>query len=230
MLRRRSEATGSGPADSSMPCAVGHPFTALILTVFASFYWLGTRCGYSRAEIQRFATKSLEPVGLIILVTGAGGVFGKVLIAAGVGETLAQGVATTSAPMIVLAFLIAALVRVTQGSATVAMVTAAGLLGPLVATSSTPPISLALITISIASGATVLSHFNDSGFWLVSRYLGLTEKDTLRSWTVMETVDRCDRTRVGPAALPVRVGVSRTTTAPRLCARRSPLETCPRRR
>jgi gluconate transporter len=167
---------------------VGHPFTALLLTVFASFYWLGTRCGYSRSEVQRFATKSLEPVGLIILVTGAGGVFGKVLIAVGVGDAVAQGVASASAPILLLAFLIAAVVRVTQGSATVAMVTAAGLLSPLVATSGTPPISLALITISIASGATVLSHFNDSGFWLVSRYLGLTEKDTLRSWTVMETV------------------------------------------
>ncbi len=167
---------------------VGHPFTALILTVFASFYWLGTRCGYSRSEVQRFATKSLEPVGLIILVTGAGGVFGKVLIAVGVGDAVAQGVASASAPILVLAFLIAAVVRVTQGSATVAMVTAAGLLSPLVTSSGTPPISLALLTISIASGATVLSHFNDSGFWLVSRYLGLTEKDTLRSWTVMETV------------------------------------------
>lgn len=167
---------------------VGHPFTALILTVFASFYWLGTRCGYSRSEVQRFATKSLEPVGLIILVTGAGGVFGKVLIAVGVGDAVAQGVASASAPILVLAFLIAAVVRVTQGSATVAMVTAAGLLSPLVTSSGTPPISLALLTISIASGATVLSHFNDSGFWLVSRYLGLTEKDTLRSWTVMVTV------------------------------------------
>ena len=167
---------------------VGHPFTALILTVFASFYWLGTRCGYSRSEVQRFATKSLEPVGLIILVTGAGGVFGKVLIAVGVGDAVAQGVASSSAPILVLAFLIAAVVRVTQGSATVAMVTAAGLLSPLVTSSGTPPISLALLTISIASGATVLSHFNDSGFWLVSRYLGLTEKDTLRSWTVMATV------------------------------------------
>ncbi len=167
---------------------VGHPFMALILTVFASFYWLGTRCGYSRSEVQRFATKSLEPVGLIILVTGAGGVFGKVLIAVGIGDAVAQGVASASAPILVLAFLIAAVVRVTQGSATVAMVTAAGLLSPLVTSSGTPPISLALLTISIASGATVLSHFNDSGFWLVSRYLGLTEKDTLRSWTVMETV------------------------------------------
>ncbi len=167
---------------------VGHPFTALILTVFASFYWLGTRCGYSRSEVQRFATKSLEPVGLIILVTGAGGVFGKVLIAVGVGDAVAQGVASASAPILVIAFLIAAVVRVTQGSATVAMVTAVGLLSPLVTSSGTPPISLALLTISIASGATVLSHFNDSGFWLVSRYLGLTEKDTLRSWTVTVTV------------------------------------------
>ena len=167
---------------------VGHPFTALIITVFASFYWLGTRCGYSRAEVQRFATKSLEPVGLIILVTGAGGVFGKVLIAAGVGDAVAQGVASASAPILVLAFILAAVVRVTQGSATVAMVTAAGLIGPVVAAAGTPPISLALVTISIASGATVLSHFNDSGFWLVSRYLGLSEKDTLRSWTAMETV------------------------------------------
>lgn len=167
---------------------VGHPFTALILTVFASFYWLGTRCGYSRAEVQRFATKSLEPVGLIILVTGAGGVFGRVLIAAGVGEAVAQVVASASAPILVLAFLLAAVVRVTQGSATVAMVTAAGLLGPVVASAGTQPIPLALITIAIASGATVLSHFNDSGFWLVSRYLGLNEKETLRSWTVMVTV------------------------------------------
>ena len=167
---------------------VGHPFTALILTVLASFYWLGSRCGYSRAEVQHFATKSLEPVGLIILVTGAGGVFGKVLIAAGAGDAVAQTLASTSAPILLLAFLIAAVVRVAQGSATVAMVTAAGLLGPVVVTAGASPQSLALITIAIASGATILSHFNDSGFWLVGRYLGLTEKETLRSWTVMETL------------------------------------------
>ncbi len=167
---------------------VGHPFTALILTVFASFYWLGSRCGYSRVEVQQFATKSLEPVGLIILVTGAGGVFGKVLIAAGVGDAVAESVASAGAPVLLLAFLIAAVVRVTQGSATVAMVTAAGLLSPLVSSADPSPASLALMTISIACGATILSHFNDSGFWLVSRYLGLTEKETLRSWTVMETI------------------------------------------
>ena len=167
---------------------VGHPFTALILTVLASFYWLGSRCGYSRDEVQKFATKALEPVGLIILVTGAGGVFGKVLIAAGVGDAVAESVASAGAPVLLLAFLIAAVVRVTQGSATVAMVTAAGLLSPLVAAAEASPASLALMTISVACGATILSHFNDSGFWLVSRYLGLTEKETLKSWTVMETI------------------------------------------
>jgi H+/gluconate symporter-like permease len=167
---------------------VGHPFSALIVTALASFYWLGTRCGFTRAEVQQFATRSLEPVGLIIVVTGAGGVFGKVLIAAGVGHAVAQTVASSGAPILILAFLIAAVVRVTQGSATVSMITAASLLSPIVTASGTPPISLALITISIASGATILSHFNDSGFWLVSRYLGLTEKETLRSWTVMETL------------------------------------------
>jgi gluconate transporter len=166
---------------------VGHPFSALILTVLASFYWLGSRCGYARAEVQHFAAKSLEPVGLIILVTGAGGVFGKVLIAAGVGDAVAQSVASAGAPVLILAFVIAAVVRVTQGSATVSMVTAAGLLSPVAAAAGTPPVSLALVTIAIACGATILSHFNDSGFWLVSRYLGLTEKETLRSGTVMET-------------------------------------------
>lgn len=183
-----TDAVGTWPVVLRIMRFVGHPFTALILTVLASFHWLGTRCGYSRTEVQHFATKALEPVGLIILVTGAGGVFGKVLIVAGVGDAVAQGVASASAPVLLLAFLITAVVRVTQGSATVAMVTAAGLLGPLVASAGTPPRMLALITIAIASGATVLSHVNDSGFWLVSRYLGLSEKDTLRSWTVMETL------------------------------------------
>ncbi len=167
---------------------VGHPFTALIVTVLASLYWLGTRCGFTRSEVQQFATKSLEPVGLIILVTGAGGVFGKVLIAAGVGEALAETLAGSSAPFVLLAFVIAAAVRVTQGSATVSMVTAASLLAPLVLAADASQSTLALMTVATAAGATVLSHFNDSGFWLVSRYLGLNESETLRSWTVMVTL------------------------------------------
>ena len=167
---------------------LGHPFVALLIATLLSFYLLGTRRGYSRREIQEIATKSLEPVGLIILVTGAGGVFGKTLVATGVGEALANAMARFNLPLIVLAFLIATAVRVSQGSATVSMVTSAGLMAPIIQAGSYSAPMLGLITIAIASGATVLSHVNDSGFWLVSRYLGISEKNTLRSWTVLETI------------------------------------------
>jgi len=167
---------------------LGHPFTALMIAALASFYFLGIKRGYSRDEIQTIATKSLEPVGLIILVTGAGGVFGRVLVASGVGDALARAMAASNLPIILLAFLIATAVRVSQGSATVSMVTAAGIMAPAIQAGNYSAPMVGLITIAIASGATVLSHVNDSGFWLVSRYLGLSEKDTLRSWTVMETI------------------------------------------
>lgn len=167
---------------------LGHPFMALILAALISFYTLGIRRGYSRRDINEIATKSLEPVGLIILVTGAGGVFGKTLVATGVGDALAGAMAAFNMPIIVLAFLIATAVRVSQGSATVSMVTAAGLMAPIVQAGTYSAPMVGLITIAIASGATVLSHVNDSGFWLVSRYLGISEKNTLRSWTVLETL------------------------------------------
>ncbi|UCG85560.1 MAG: gluconate transporter [Gemmatimonadota bacterium] len=167
---------------------VGHPFTALITATLLSFYLLGTRLGFSRDEVRRMATKSLEPVCIIILVTGAGGVFGKVLLATGVGTAVADWMATSRLPLVALAFLIAAVVRVAQGSATVSMVTAAGLMAPIIEATTESELLVAAIVIAIASGATVLSHVNDSGFWLVSRYLGMSEKQTLRVWTVMETL------------------------------------------
>ncbi|PSM45639.1 gluconate transporter [Chroococcidiopsis sp. CCALA 051] len=170
---------------------LGHPFTALMIAALLSFYILGIKRGYSLDEVQQIATKSLEPVGLIILVTGAGGVFGRVLVASGVGDVLARAMAASNLPIILLAFLIATAVRVSQGSATVSMVTAAGIMAPAIEAGKYSPPMVGLITIAIASGATVLSHVNDSGFWLVSRYLGLSEKETLRAWTVMETIVGC---------------------------------------
>ena len=167
---------------------LGHPFVALTIATLLTFYILGTKRGYSRQEVQDIATKSLEPAGIIILVTGAGGVFKQVLIDSGVGEVLGEMMGDSALPPIVLAFLIAAAVRVAQGSATVAMVTAAGLITPLLEMVGMTGPALGLIVISIASGATVLSHVNDSGFWLVNRYFGLDVKDTLKSWTVMETI------------------------------------------
>lgn len=167
---------------------VGHPFTALIIAVLLAFYLLGIRRGYTADQVQRIATASLEPVGLIILVTGAGGVFGNVLVETGVGDALASLMAASNLPIVLLAFLIATVVRVSQGSATVSMVTAAGIMAPVIEAGGYSPPLVGAITIAIASGATVLSHVNDSGFWLVSRFLGMSEEETLRSWTVMETI------------------------------------------
>ncbi|WP_214825927.1 gluconate:H+ symporter [Exiguobacterium algae] len=167
---------------------LGHPFVALTIATLLTFIFLGTRRGYSRNEVQEIATKALEPAGIIILVTGAGGVFKQVLIDSGVGEVLGNMMADSPLPAIVLAFLIATVVRVAQGSATVSMVTAAGLITPLLEIQNITGAALGLIVIAIASGATVLSHVNDSGFWLVNRYFGLDVKDTLKSWTIMETI------------------------------------------
>ncbi|MFB6099565.1 MAG: GntP family permease [Salinibacter sp.] len=167
---------------------VGHPFTALTLAVLLAFYVLGVRGGAPMDEVQEIATSALEPVGLIILVTGAGGVLGEVLVKVGVGDALAKAMAASNLPIVLLAFLIAVVVRVSQGSATVSMVTAAGLVKPVIQSGSYAPPVVGLVTIAIAAGATVLSHVNDSGFWLVSRFLGMDEEQTLRSWTVMETI------------------------------------------
>jgi Gnt-I system low-affinity gluconate transporter len=167
---------------------LGHPFVALTIATILTFVFLGTKRGYSRQEVQDIATKALEPAGIIILVTGAGGVFKQVLIDSGVGGVLGDMMAGSPLPPIVLAFLIAAVVRVAQGSATVSMVTAAGLMAPLISILGLEGPVLGLLVIAIASGATVLSHVNDSGFWLVGRYFGLSVKDTLKTWTVMETI------------------------------------------
>ncbi len=167
---------------------IGHPFIALLLSALLAFYILGTLRGYSRDDIQRIATRSMEPVGLIILVTGAGGVFGKVLIATGVGAALADTMAATGLPMVLLAYLIALVVRLSQGSATVAMVTAAGLIAPAIEAGSFSAPLVGCITIAIAAGATMASHVNDSGFWLVCRYMGMTEKQTIQSWTAVSSI------------------------------------------
>jgi len=167
---------------------LGHPFVALTIATLLAFYFLGQKRGFSKQEVQDIATKALEPAGIIILVTGAGGVFKQILVDSGVGKVLADAMSASSLPPIVLAFIIAALVRVSQGSATVAMVTSAGLMAPLIETLALTGPVLGLIVIAIAAGATILSHVNDSGFWLVNRYLGLDVKDTLKSWTMMETI------------------------------------------
>lgn len=167
---------------------IGHPFSALIIAVLIAMYWLGVRMGTTRDQLSKLSMEAMKPAGVIILITGAGGVFKQVLVDSGVGDMLASGMADMGLPLIVLAWLIALAVRVTQGSATVAMITAAGILAPIMASFDISEPHIALIVLAIAAGATTLSHVNDSGFWLVSQYFGMSEKDTLKSWTVMETI------------------------------------------
>lgn len=162
---------------------LGHPFSALLLTVLVASWLLGRRCGWSRDQLRDMADRSLRPVGLILLVTGAGGVLGKVLLATGAGQALAEALDGSGLPIFVLAFFLALVVRIAQGSATVSMVTAAGLVAPVVESASLSAPALGLLTVSIAAGATAFSHVNDSGFWLVSKYLHLDERQTLMTWT-----------------------------------------------
>ena len=167
---------------------IGHPFSALIIAALLAIYFLGIRRGKSRQELLDLSTKALGPAGIIILVTGAGGVLKQILVDSGIGEMMANSISDSAMPPIFLAWVLAAIVRVTQGSATVAMITAAGIMAPVLSFIGPSAPELALIVISIASGATLLSHVNDSGFWLVSKYFGMDEKQTLRSWTVMESI------------------------------------------
>ncbi|MBT8275944.1 MAG: GntP family permease [Bacteroidia bacterium] len=166
---------------------IGHPFTALILANLIAWYLLGIRRKTSREKILKITTKSMGPAGIIILLTGAGGVFKEMLITTGTGDMMAAYFSELGLSTLLFAFIVAALVRILQGSATVAMITAAGVTAPLLL-GSTGDIEKALLVIAIASGASIMSHVNDSGFWLVSKYLGLSEKQTFRSWTIMTTI------------------------------------------
>lgn len=168
---------------------VGESSIALAIAVLVASVLLGLRRGMSGGEIESELTASLGPIASVILITGAGGMFGAVLAEGGVGQALATALNATGIPIIVAAFLIAVVMRVAQGSATVALTTAAGFIAPAVAAAEgLSRVDLCLIVIAIAAGATVLSHVNDSGFWLIGRLLRMDVVTTLKTWTVMETL------------------------------------------
>ena len=167
---------------------LGQPFAALLIATLAAMFILGTRHGYSMAELEKILTKSLEPTGLILLVTACGGVLRYILQYSGLGEIIGNAVASVNLPIVVVAFLVAALVRICVGSAPVAMTMAAGIVAAMPEIASLSPMYLACVVAAVAGGATVCSHFNDSGFWLVRSLIGLDEKTTLKTWTIMETL------------------------------------------
>ena len=167
---------------------IGHPFSALIIANIIAWYFLGIRLGIDKKKLEKIVSKSFEPAGAIILITGAGGVLKQILIELNIGELLAQNIFSSSELILVASFLCAVFIRVLQGSSTVAMITSASLVSPLLVDKINDPISLSLIVISIASGASTFSHVNDSGFWLVNQYLGLSMKKTFLSWTLMTLI------------------------------------------
>ena len=167
---------------------LGTPFVALLLATLTAWVVLGLKHGYTRAELEKVMTKSLEPTGLILLVTAGGGVLRYMLQDSGLGNIIGNAVAATPLPMIVVAFLIALAVRISVGSATVAMTMAAGIVASMPTVSNLSPLYLACIVMAIAGGSTAASHFNDSGFWLVKSLCELDEKTTFKTWTIMETI------------------------------------------
>ncbi|GAB2876483.1 GntP family permease [Myroides odoratimimus subsp. xuanwuensis] len=165
---------------------LGNTSVALLITVLVAILVLG-KPGRSMADVTTILDKALAPICSIILITGAGGMFGGVLELSGIGEALSSSLSDLGMSLILQAFLISTLLRVAQGSATVALTTAAGLLAPAARSADLGDPQLVALVIAIAAGATVLSHVNDSGFWLVSRLFGMDEKTTLKTWTVLET-------------------------------------------
>lgn len=165
---------------------IGHPVIALLFSTLLSLWFLGTRRGATNDQLMEVATKALGPAGVIILITGAGGVFKTMLGATGVGEALADAL-DGGMPVLLLAFLFSAISRIAQGSATMAMVMAASLISDIVAKMDLSDAKLSLIVVAIASGAAGFSHVNDSGFWMVSRYLRMTEKETFKTWSLVST-------------------------------------------
>jgi len=166
---------------------LGHPVIALLMSTILSIWLLGTKRGATRDQMMDIATKALGPAGVIILITGAGGVFKKMLGDTGVGDALANTLGSLGVIPVVLAFLFSAISRIAQGSATVAMVMAASLIAPIVGKMDLSDAQLSLIVVGIASGAAGFSHVNDSGFWMVSRYLRMTEKETFKTWSLVST-------------------------------------------
>jgi gluconate transporter len=181
-------ATIANMTGAASPATVlgGHPFTALTVTALAAMWFFGARRGLTRDQIAKMATDSLLPIGTLLAIMGGGGAFKQVIVDSGVGPYAGKLLATSSISPLIVAYLIAAAMRVAQGSATVAIITAAGILAPLV--KDIQGYSPEMLVLALCCGGTILSHVNDAGFWLVNEYFGMTVPQTLRSWTAMKVV------------------------------------------
>ena len=167
---------------------LGTPFVALTISTIVAMILLGIKHGFTREELEKVMTKSLEPAGMVLLVTAGGGILRYMLQDSGLGDVIGNAVASSSLPLVLVAFVIAGAVRISIGSATVSMTMAAGIVAAMPEVAMLSQLHLAAIVMAIAGGATIMSHVNDSGFWLVKSLFDIDEKTTLKTWTVMETL------------------------------------------
>jgi gluconate:H+ symporter, GntP family len=165
---------------------IGNPIVALLLALLFSFWSLSRARHFTRAEIMKFCNDCLAPTATILLVIGAGGGFNQVLVQSGVGRAIADLAIGSHASPLLLAWIVAALIRVATGSATVAMTTAAGIVAPIAAV--TPGTHPELLVLATGAGSLMLSHVNDAGFWLIKEFFNMTVPQTLKTWTVAETI------------------------------------------
>ena len=164
----------------------GSPLVALLIATLVSFVTFGRACGFDGARLLRFAEDALPPIASVLLVVGAGGGFGRVLDAAGAARAIAQAMGGLHMSPLVLGWIIAAVLRLSVGSATVAVITAASIVAPIAA--ALPGVNKELLVIAIGAGSAIASHVNDGGFWLVKEYLNMSVPQTLITWTALETI------------------------------------------
>ena len=167
---------------------LGTPFVALVIAVLFAMYFLGKKQGYDGEQLKKILDRSLRPTGQILLVITGGGIIRWVLQDCGMGDIIGPALEKSGLPLVIVAFLIAALIRASVGAAVVAMTMAAGIMAAMPGVAELSPVYLAAMVCAINGGATAFSHVNDSGFWLVGSLLEIDEKTTLKSWTMMETI------------------------------------------
>jgi GntP family gluconate:H+ symporter len=164
----------------------GSPLVAMLIATVLALYTFGLACGFDRGRLLRFAEESLMPVASVLLVVGAGGGFGRMLDVANVDTAIAQATSGFRMSPLVLGWLMAALLRLSVGSATVSVITAASIMAPIAA--AIPGLNRDLLVVAVGAGSLIASHVNDGGFWLVKEYFGMTMAQTLATWTLLETI------------------------------------------
>jgi GntP family gluconate:H+ symporter len=166
--------------------AVGTPLFALLVAVVVGMFTLGRSAGFGRERISSIVAESLPPIASVLLIVGAGGGFKQTLVDAGVGKAITQAANGANMSAILLGWLVAVGIRLATGSATVATISAAGIVAPLAAGMSSS--HTALLVLAIGSGSLFFSHVNDAGFWLVKEFFGMSVGETIKTWSLMETI------------------------------------------